>query len=524
MYLYTAIIASALLFVQVSGVKHYLKNLYTENERAIKSFVFGNKKYVSQQISLQYSNEYSSSQKIIETSLLPLESKAISLAKFGSFPLVGGALAIVDGKLLIVDRLGSFYQFNNDSLFKIDIKKLNNRLDDYILKSKGVFNTDSMRVHSVCYDKNAKKIYVSYTRYLDPTHNQFIISSILLNQSKLASIGDWTDIYKSDPIPSKYTSQSGAGRLLIDHQHLFFSVGYSDDELLDEAQNSSSSFGKIFDMDLNSKKINLFARGFRNTQGLTTDSDGNLLGTDQGPQGGDKVNLIQNGMNYGWPILSYGTSYGKYRYEYKGHLLANKINQFKEPIYAFVPSIGISSIVLIKDFDAAWDGDFLVGSLKAQSLYRMRLKNQKVIYVEPIWIGSRVRDISFYNHRVVLLTDDSKLIFLTIDNDMLNKNNKDTGLFFDKQISNCLRCHSFEPSNPTSAAPSLLHVYGREIGKDNYMHYSEGLENRQGRWDRNNLHQFLSNPTEFAPGTKMPNPGLNSKQVDQVVNLLESYH
>src|SRR5207253_2946782 len=67
---------------------------------------------------------------------------------------------------------------------------------------------------------------------------------------------------------------------------------------------------------------------------------------------------------------------------------------FAEPLYAWVPSPAISSVAQASDFSDRWNGDLLVGSLKAQTLFRVKLQNDRVILSEPIWIGHRICGIA----------------------------------------------------------------------------------------------------------------------------------
>ena len=117
------------------------------------------------------------------------------------------------------------------------------------------------------------------------------------------------------------------------------------------SQNDKSIFGKILFFDLNSYKQTIFSKGHRAIQGLF--SEGNLiLSTEHGPKGGDEINKIIYGGNYGWPIASYGEFYAEEnktnsnKYSEKPLYLKNhEKNGFIEPLFAFVPSVGISEII-----------------------------------------------------------------------------------------------------------------------------------------------------------------------------------
>ena len=108
---------------------------------------------------------------------------------------------------------------------------------------------------------------------------------------------------------------------------------------------------------------------------------------------GTEINVIERGSNYGWPLSTYGTQYGL-DYWPQG-LDGRDHGRFVEPVYAFVPSVGITNLIQIGgDQFPRWEGDFLVASLARETLYRMRTREGRVIYLEPILIGRRIRDLA----------------------------------------------------------------------------------------------------------------------------------
>ena len=170
------------------------------------------------------------------------------------------------------------------------------------------------------------------------------------------------------------------------------------------SQNMNSIFGKTIFIDIINKNKKIFSYGHRAPQGLFT--EGNLiLSTEHGPKGGDEINKIEFNKNYGWPIASYGdyyitventnsNTYSKKPYYSKSH----EKSGFEEPIYSFVPSIGISEIIrLPNEFSPHFKNNFLVGSLNGKSLYRVKFNTNfnKLIFVEKIYIGNRIRDIKY---------------------------------------------------------------------------------------------------------------------------------
>lgn len=499
-----------------------------------KILLNGEKNYIEEQMKPEYATGASTSGKdarIIETSVLPLQLRSIWLGASGTFPSGAGALTVAEGQLLILDRFGGIYVFRDEKLERLNYGEFPNRLREYLLNSKNPsLNSAFMRAYSIAYDKTASRIYVGYTKFVNSEANRFAISAIPVNKVTLEATGKWETIFESQNFSSKLPSHGGGGKILINKNKLYFSIGYYNvdgfpgenlinGKLVLPAQDNKSQSGKIFEIDLQTKIAKMKSWGHRNVQGLTMTESGSLLATEHGPQGGDEVNLIEDGQNYGWPFQSHGTRYGTYDFDWpEGSVPDNQ--RIIDPVYAFVPSIGISPIHSIVNFHKRWEGDLLVGSLKAQSLFRLKFKDGRIIFSEPIWIGHRIRDMAEMQQKIVLLTDDSYLIVLTVEGDLLKKNSKNAGYNFKPKINRCLMCHHFEQSTPSSLAPSLSNILDRKIATDSFTKYSDALRSKSGKWDRENLTRYIANPASFAPGTTMPSLGLSQSEVKEIVEII----
>lgn len=129
---------------------------------------------------------------------------------------------------------------------------------------------------------------------------------------------------------------------------------------------------------------------------------------------------------------------------------------FTEPVHAFVPSIAISNLIRV-DSPAfrEWRGDSLVASLRAQTLFRLRVRDEHVIYVEPIRIGFRIRDLAEgADGRVVLWADGDAVITLS-----LAPSEPVGSVVFER----CRACHDSGPGSEL-LAPSLRATIGRKSG------------------------------------------------------------
>ena len=460
---------------------------------------------------------------VIETSRLPIQVQYAALPK--DFPVGAGAITKFNDSLIVMSRLGDFYLYRSESFKKLDWAKLPNNVDKYIVSSRGSMNSSALRATSISYDESGHKIYVVYNQYVSSGFNRLVVSSLEIDPVTLGHIGSWDTLFESDLVDADYGSENSGGRLAVRDGNIYFSVGYSEqstlinDRVVPAGQNPASSLGKIFRINIKTREVELFSMGHRVVQGLTFTKSGDLLATEHGPQGGDEINLVQQGDNYGWPFRTYGTNYGSYNYTPRFEEPSNFVSA--DPMYAFVPSMAISPILLIQGFHSAWNDDILVGSLKAQSLFRLVIKSSRVVLSEPIWFGHRIRDIALYpENQIVLLTDDSLLAFLSVDKTLLGANKKNAGYNFEPKLARCLGCHHFETSTSASVAPSLRGVFNRRVGGDNFDKYSDGMKNATGIWDKNLLSAFLANPASVIPGTSMPNPGLSPEEVTDIVKII----
>ncbi len=179
-----------------------------------------------------------------------------------------------------------------------------------------------------------------------------------------------------------------------------------EDEIDLKPQDNQSHWGKILLLNENNNSIKIYSKGHRNILGLYADKN-IILSTEHGPKGGDEINQIIYNKNYGWPIASYGKPYNS---DVKTNYKKNH-NEYYDPIFSFIPSIGISEIIkLNNNFTKEWEDNFLIGTLNDKHLLRVKFDNsfKKVIYIEKIFINERIRDIKYY--------DQKKIIFLALEN------------------------------------------------------------------------------------------------------------
>jgi glucose/arabinose dehydrogenase/cytochrome c2 len=488
---------------------------------------------------LQYTRDYGGVyfRRYIETGLLPLVIDGKRLSDSYPVPKIGGAITSVGSSVIILDRLGGLYRYNltTDSFAPLQIPRLPNNLEAYVhhrpdsrYDLADANSKDEFRAYDVVFLSDRKELAVSYDKY-DATLDKLntAVSVIPIDIATLDPIGDWEQVFISDPY-APTTSWSGGGRMAYHGDgKLYLTVG--DHEVLTDpnvSQDPSTTLGKIIEIDISAKRSRNFASGVRNPQGLTFTKSGELLSTEHGERGGDELNLITEGSNYGWPNVTLGTEYDSYNWRQigaypVGKSLPGSHTGYTAPLFAWVPSIAASQLIEVNNFDQRWNGDLLLGSLKASSLYRLRLEAGRVLYSEPIFIGQRIRDImEMTNGTIILWTDDTQLLFLTVDKDQLALNRRYPAVVSDAMVdSHCLVCHHFGSTSSGDFAPTLSNLLNRPIASDAFR-YSPGLRAKQGTWTKDLLFEFLSDPTKFANGTNMPAFNLDPEQIKNIVDVL----
>lgn len=152
----------------------------------------------------------------------------------------------------------------------------------------------------------------------------------------------------------------------------------------------------------------IYTYGNRNVQGAALNPwTGELWAHEHGPQGGDEINILKAGVNYGWPVITYGANYGT------GTAIGEGTEKpgMAQPLYYWVPSIAPSGMAFY-DGDAfpQWQGDLFVGSLKFRLLARLELDGERVVHEERMLQGDlgRIRDVRLGpDGFLYLLTDEA---------------------------------------------------------------------------------------------------------------------
>jgi len=261
-------------------------------------------------------------------------------------------------------------------------------------------------------------IYFTYSKDV-AGHGATTLSRAKMHGSKLS---EWQDLLITQS--STNTNYHFGGRISFDHNgHVFLTIG--DRGVRSNAQDLSNHAGSILRLNLDgtvpddnpytndTHALNeIWSHGHRNPQGLFFNTQTKQLwAIEHGPRGGDEINLIHSGFNYGWPVISKGREY--HRDIPVGQSAA--IAGMEHPIKTYVPSIAPSGFIQYSgNAIPAWSNNLLTGSLKLRHLNRIELDDQNNAITEHRLLRSikgRIRNIvEDQNGWLYVSTDDGRIV------------------------------------------------------------------------------------------------------------------
>jgi cytochrome c2 len=396
-----------------------------------------------------------------------------------------------------------------------------------------VLNTEWFRTYGLLVQEVASDVRVFVSHPYWQAARQCWVERVSMLQSNRSAFLDgaagpaWKTLYETTPcLPVRgegrrhgipFVGYFGGGRMaLLDPQTLLLTVGdFGFDGVASfevHPQNPATSYGKTMAINIADGSATLFTLGHRNAQGLFIDRSGTIWSTEHGPEGGDELNRLERGKNYGWPYATDGTDYGSFSWPLSK---PEAEHAFQSPVFAWVPSIAISNLLVVDgELFPQWRGDLLIGSLKAATLFRARVRDGHVAYLESIAIGTAIRDlIEGHDGRIILWTDADSLISLRT-----KQGSTGESLFAEK----CSGCHQSGPTTGNRIGPSLSGVVGRRVASlTSYPDYSPALLDLGGVWTKERLDVFLRRPREACPGNAMDYAG-EAKAADReaIINYL----
>jgi glucose/arabinose dehydrogenase len=306
--------------------------------------------------------------------------------------------SLPDGRLIITEKSGV-----------MRIAKVSGELSKPITGAPAVNSEGQGGLLGITIDPNFLKnrmIYWTFSENVtDGTHTSVAKGKLSADETKIEGA---TVIYQATPA-HKGTLHYG-GRIIFDKSgNLFVSTGERSDKVTrPQAQELNSSLGKIVHITTDGKPVagnpfigkegakpELYSYGHRNVQGLTFHPvTGELFSNEFGPRGGDEINHVQAGKNYGWPTITYGI-------EYSGKQIGEPVAQQKEgmeqPVYYWDPSVSPSGMTFYSgNMFSEWKNNLFVGCLSGMHIARLIIENNRVVGEERLLTeeSQRFRDVT----------------------------------------------------------------------------------------------------------------------------------
>ena len=266
------------------------------------------------------------------------------------------------------------------------------------------------------------RIFFTFFDFVDGTNSNTSVARARLDEAK-GALTDVVVIFRAQPaMPSKRLGSKTGGRIAIGRDgNLFVTIGdRSDSPPWDVAQRLDTHLGKVIHITPDGAPApdnpfigtpgvlpEIWAYGTRSQQGLAFDpGTGRLWETEHGPRGGDELNIIEKGHNYGWPVIVHGI-------DYPGTAIGEGITYkegMEEPVYYWDPVIAPSGLAFYTgNLFPQWKDSVFVGGLRGMMLDRLTLANDKVVAEEPLLtdLRARIRDVRVGPDGAVYVLTDS---------------------------------------------------------------------------------------------------------------------
>lgn len=301
-----------------------------------------------------------------------------------------GVAFLPDGSMLITEKSGELIHFKDGNKQQVE------GAPQVYVRGQGGFLDVAL---DPAFDENG---WVYFTYSSAEGEGEGGNTALMRAQLENGKLTNKQDLYKAGPNSTR--GQHFGSRIEFDGEgKLYFSVG--DRGNRDEnPQDITRDGGKVYRLNTDGSipadnpfvgqanaKEAVFSYGHRNPQGMIFNSETNEIWVhEHGPQGGDEINVVNKGANYGWPVVTFGENYD-------GTPITDQTSgpDFTDPIYYWLPSIAPSGFVVVtSDKYPELKGDLLAGSLKFQYLEHLSLDGKKVTAREKLLEGiGRVRDV-----------------------------------------------------------------------------------------------------------------------------------
>ena len=263
-----------------------------------------------------------------------------------------------------------------------------------------------------------------YLSYASPDDDNDAATAVARGRLAGARLEDVEEIYVA--LPRDDGGRHFGSRLLFADGYLFVTAGERGEP--DRAQDVGDPAGSVIRLQDDGRvpednpfvgtagaRPELYSIGHRNPQGMAREAaTGRIYAVEHGPKGGDELNLIEPGVNYGWPVITYGKSYMGFKIGEGTHK-----EGMAQPVHYWVPSISPSGL-MIYDADRfpAWQGSFFAGALSGELLVRLEVAGGKAVVEERMLedLEERIRDVrQGPDGLIYLLTDHPEGMLLRLE-------------------------------------------------------------------------------------------------------------
>jgi hypothetical protein len=323
----------------------------------------------------------------------------------------GAALAkLKDGRLLLGGGT------NGSSLFLFDRENETLQSLGRVIKSNERLNDSRFAITDIAVLEEQEKVISLLISFPQYSQKNRCVSLVLykydLKLAPTVSVIRGKQWFKSSPCVPISAVQHAAGRIeVIDKKNVYLTTGDLGFPKIGDRK-ARGTLGSIYKV--SSSEFERVSQGHRNPQGVQ------LIGKDlyiseHGPRGGDEINLIDLGKDYGWPFVTYGQPYGSGDYVRPSKTGTHE--GFIKPLYYWVPSVAPTELILLPDDPrwGSWSGQLVMGTLRENALIFLQLMSKREVgQVANVNVGERIRDLEVGNDGSIIATTDSgNLLFIS---------------------------------------------------------------------------------------------------------------
>ncbi|MCV9385953.1 PQQ-dependent sugar dehydrogenase [Reichenbachiella ulvae] len=383
-----------------NGMPSYGSALSDEEISAIADYILSETEGVTQEMLLEDNPDLSG---IIESEDMNFRLEVLT-DEINGVPW--GLTQLPNQDLLVTERTGSLYRITTDK----SLETISGLPSMYTEGQGGLLDIE---IHPNFAENNT--LYFSYSK-IDPNNQYMLTTAVARAQLQDNALTEVEDIFIA--LPYHGTGHHFGSRLQFDENgYLYVTVGDrgNRDVFPQDLDAMAGKVHRIHDdgsipadnpfVNGDNPNGSIYSYGIRNPQGLTRHPvTGDIWEGEHGPRGGDEINIIASGNNYGWPVITYGINYD-------GSPITDltEMEGMEQPIHYWVPSIAPAGMDFVSgDLYYGWTNDLFVGALSATYLHRLIMNGDEVIGHEELLndIG-RVRDVQMGLDGYLYLTVES---------------------------------------------------------------------------------------------------------------------